>query len=168
MTRETDSDHSSLTRSGPATWVRYTGPGGATGVAVSDADGNIIAGLHKRAASEGTRPGRQTASGGKRPRRGGASNMGVPASEGLRMYPFGRPSSLAWNAQPMPMSPAERTAVAALIIKAAKIMEDLPEGTIDLGHMTADETADVFRALSVCTVLVCYVTQAELRRRGLM
>lgn len=59
-------------------------------------------------------------------------------------------------------------AVAALIIKAAKIMEDLPEGTIDLGHMTADETADVFRALSVCTVLVCYVTQAELRRRGLM
>ena len=56
----------------------------------------------------------------------------------------------------------------AAFIKAGEIAEKIPEGLPDIGHMTADETRDVFRALSVCTVLVCYVTQAELKRHGLM
>jgi hypothetical protein len=42
------------------TWAPYTGPGGARGVGLFDADGNIIAGLHKH--------------------RGGASNLGIPVA----------------------------------------------------------------------------------------
>ena len=143
--RETDPQLPGLTR------APYTGPGGARGVGLADADGNIIAGLHK-----------QTAGGEPRPWRGGASNL--PVGPGLAIYWPQTPPPLA---RPVSMSPAERRAVAAFI-KAGEIAEKIPEGLPDIGHMTADETRDVFRALSVCTVLVCYVTQAELRRHGPM
>jgi hypothetical protein len=127
------------------TQAPYTGPGGATGLGLADANGNIIAGLHRR--------------------RGGASNLGVSAAEGLGVHWSQMPPPRARNA--VPVSRAERGAVAAFI-KAGKIAEKIPEGLPDIGHMTADETRDVFKAVSVCTVLVCYVTQAELRRHGLM
>ena len=130
----------------------YAGPRGAKGVGLADADGNIIAGLHTLR------------------RRGGASNTGVSRTEGLRpeglrgIYWPQTPPPLA---QPVPMSRAERSAVAAFI-RAGEIAEKIPEGLPDIGHMTADETRDVFKALSVCTVVVCYVTRAELRHHGLM
>lgn len=132
-------------------WARYTISGGATGIGLSDAHGNIIAGFHKLSVG-----------GQSRARRGGASNMPC------QIYQAQRPSFLpVWTSQPTPMSPAEGRAVAARI-KAGEMVEKVPEGLPDLVHITIEETRDLPKALTVCTVLICYVTQAELKRHGLM
>jgi hypothetical protein len=156
MARETDAGRSLTRRTGltlpVTTWAPYTGPGGARGVGLADADGNIIAGLHKQTAGGELRPPGSSRTEPARRSRGGASNIGDPR---LTIY---WPQTPPWHhldARPVPLSRTERIEVAAAI-KAGKFAGGIPEGLPDIAHMTVDETLDVIKALKVCTVLVCY------------
>jgi hypothetical protein len=66
----------------------------------------------------------------------------------------------------MAMSQTGWMAVAAL--KAREIIEGTPDGMPDLAHMTVEQTWDLVKAVKVCSIVVCYIALADLRRHGLM
>jgi hypothetical protein len=139
----------------PPLYLRLIGERKPMGVHLEDADGNTLAGFYKR-------PG-----GGQLGRyNGGGTLPEIPPEElGRVTVPGGRASLTGFRLRPL--SPAERNILAAKI-KTAEILERLPEGLPDVGHLTADETIDAFKALSACNLIICIAAQVQLQRHGLV
>jgi hypothetical protein len=140
------------------TWAPYTGPGGAPGVAIYDADGNLLAGFHKQPG--GGVLGRWNGGGTTLPDTG-------PKETGRITVPGG-PAVWRGGVAVRAVSPAEERVVAAYI-KTAEIIERLPVEAIEPLHVPVDETRDMLATiLPKCNLMVWYVGQAELRRHGLI